>query len=131
MKNIVLALFACAWLAACTESQRVVPTKTTDLGTLHAMYQEVEEMAQDRSCSETSACASLPLGSKPCGGPWRYLIYSKERVDETELQAKVAELGAYECEYNREYQVLSTCDLEPGVASECVNGECVALNPSP
>ena len=130
MRNKTLVLLACASLAACAESQRVAPIATTDPGTLQAMYQDIYGLAQDRSCIDPSACASLPLGSKPCGGPWTYLVYSKERVAEVELLAKVTQLGVYEGEYNREYRVLSTCDLAQPANPGCVNGVCVDLGQS-
>lgn len=130
MKNKTLVLLACACLAACTESQRVAPITTTDPGTLQAMYLEVYAMAQDRTCSDPSACASLPLGSKACGGPQTYLVYSKERVNETELLAKVTQLGVYECEYNREHSVLSTCNVTLAASPACVDGVCLDIGQS-
>ena len=131
MKNTTSLLLACAWVVACTENQRVVPTRMTDPGTLQAMYQEIYDLVQDRSCTDPSDCASLPLGSKPCGGPWKYLVYSKPRVHEVELQAKAIQLAVYEQEYNREYRVMSPCDLAPAADPACVNDECVDLNESP
>lgn len=130
MNYKALLLVACVGLASCTRSQRVTPITMTDPGTLQAMYQEIYELAQDRTCSDQSACASLPLGSKPCGGPWTYLIYSKERVHEVELVAKVTQLGVYESEYNREHHVLSMCDLAQPANPACVNGVCADLNQS-
>lgn len=131
MKSTTSLLLACTWLAACTENQRVVPAHMTDPDTLQAMYAEIYDLAQDRSCTDSSECASLPLGSKPCGGPWRYLVYSKTRVHEIELQAKAIQLALYEEEYNREYRRMSTCELAPTADPACVNDECVDLNQSP
>ncbi len=131
MKSTTSLLVACAWLAACTESQRVVPIRMTDSGTLQAMYQEIYDLAEDRSCGNLSDCASLPLGSKPCGGPWLYLVYSKPRVHEIELQAKAIQLALYEEEYNREYHRSSMCDYAIAPNLGCVNGECVDLDQSP
>lgn len=130
MKDQMLVLLACACLVACTESPRVAPITMTDPGTLQAMYLEVYTMAQDRTCSDPSACSSLPLGSKACGGPQTYLVYSKERVNETELLAKVTQLGVYEGEYNREHSVYSTCNLANPANPACVDGVCVDLDQS-
>lgn len=131
MKRTATLLVACSWLAACTENQRVVPVRMTDPGTLQAMYQEIYDLVQDRSCADPSECASLPLGSKPCGGPWTYLVYSKPRVHEIELQAKAIQLALYEEEYNREFHRMSMCDLAIAPDLECVNGQCVGRDQSP
>jgi hypothetical protein len=130
MKLKALVLLATVWLAACSQSQRVAPIATTDPGTLQAMYQELYAQVQDRTWSDPSACTSLPLGSKPCGGPWTFLVYSKEGVDEAELHARATQLAAYELQYDLEYHVISTCDMAPPANPACVDGVCTDLNRS-
>src|SRR2546422_474970 len=111
MTKTIPLLVVSIGLLGCNEGQRVVPTQLTDRATLDALYQAIRDLTQNRTCQDTSECAALPLGSKPCGGPWTYLVYSKSTVDEVELQAKVLHLAAYEAQYNQEHRVFSDCSL--------------------
>ncbi len=131
MHKTIPLLVASIALLGCNEGQRVIPTRLTDRATLEAMYQEIRDLTQDRTCQDTPECAALPLGSKPCGGPWTYLVYSKSTVNEVELQARVLHLGVYEAQYNEEYHVVSDCSLATAPNPACVNSVCVDSNQSP
>ena len=114
-----LYLMCCLGLVGCVEG----PT----LDELDELYSEIVELAGDGSCDELSECATLPVGSKACGGPQSYLVYCASAVDETSLIEKVDEYTALEHEYNLANDIASTCDeeLEPGV--DLVDGVCTPI----
>jgi len=102
-----------------------------DRATLDMKYQAVYNLIQDLSCSDSSACASIGVGSKPCGGPWSYLVYSNDTVDEKELALTVADLKAYEAGYNAQEGIISDCSMAREARPGCVDHKCVDLNSAP
>ena len=61
---------------------------------------EIESIASNRACMDGSDCSFVPLGSKPCGGPWDYLVYSMTGVNLELLWAEVEAYNAFEREPN-------------------------------
>jgi hypothetical protein len=80
----------------------------------------------DAEASNVAACRALPLGAKPCGGPWTYLVYSAEASDPERLSELAAEYDAVDAERNRACELVSDCMMvmPPDVALE--GGRCVA-----
>ena len=37
---------------------------------------EIYEIVASAECSDDAGCDYIAFGSKPCGGPWGYLVYS-------------------------------------------------------
>lgn len=105
-----------------------VPTPVYDRATLAARYDAIAQIVGVPACTTTPQCAAIPVGAKPCGGPWRYLVYSKANVNETELQRRAADLFAFEMEYNKRNGVASDCSLARTATPACVEGSCVDLN---
>ncbi len=118
-------------LLGCGENSTFSPLPSYDRATLEMKYQEVLDMVQDLACADSSVCTSIALGSKPCGGPRTYLVYSTETVNEAELVAKVLDLNAYEAGYNTQERILSDCSLATPAEPGCVNHACVDLNSVP
>jgi len=75
---------------------------------------------------EASQCRAMPIGAKPCGGPWAYFVYSASSTDEEVLKELVAAYDARQALLNRRDGHMSTCDLvtQPTVALD--DGICVA-----
>lgn len=91
-------------------------------------HQAVNKLTKDLSCTDSSVCLSAGIGSKPCGGPWRYHVYSSATTDAEKLKAAVADLNAYEAGYNQQEGIMSDCSLAPLANPSCVNSKCVDLN---
>lgn len=76
---------------------------------------------------EASQCRAMPIGAKPCGGPWAYFVYSASSTDEDMLKELVAAYDARQAILNRRDGHISTCDMvmPPTVALDdgiCVTG---------
>jgi hypothetical protein len=73
-------------------------------------------------------CKHIAFGAKPCGGPWRYLVYSTARTDETRLKKLVSDYNALEKQINVEEGLVSDCSYvtEPELVLE--GGVCVGKN---
>ena len=75
-------------------------------------------------CDTVTQCRSIAYGSKPCGGPWSYLIYSTQTTDSTRLAAAVAEYNACEARLNRELGRMSDCRYVAVPKLACVAARC-------
>lgn len=94
---------------------------------LERMRAEIEDIAQT-ACEDVEDCRFIGLGSKPCGGPWRYLVYSASSTDVERLRDKVTAYNRFEAQMNRRYGYISDCSLAAEPAVDCVEGHCVDLN---
>jgi hypothetical protein len=118
---IALAPVAC-------ERSPAAPTVVYDRPSLDARYKAITDMIAVPVCSMPLQCSSVAVGAKPCGGPWRYLVYSDVMVDERELQRRAADLIAFEREYNRRNGIVSDCSVPHAPTPGCVDSVCVDLN---
>lgn len=92
---------------------------------LDALRASIDDETGEAEASNVAACSTLPLGAKPCGGPWTYLVYSAEASDSTRLAELAAEYDSVDTERNRACELASDCMMvgPPEVALE--NGRCV------
>ena len=98
------------------------PVSGDSLAQLRAL---VTEVVGDSTCTRDAQCKTIAFGSKPCGGPWSYLVYSTATTDSARLDAVVQRYNAYEDSLNRAEGRFSDCMLvqQPPVA--CQQGRCV------
>ncbi len=97
---------------------------------LQGMYEDIVDYIGTPECEWEMDCRVIGVGSKPCGGPWHYLVYSASTLDESVLFDLVAEHAAFEDYMNRKYHYISTCDVPPVPETECVGGVCRAVYPA-
>jgi hypothetical protein len=102
-------------------------TMSQDSTVLHAMREEIVEVIGSPSCSGGGECRSVPLGVKPCGGPWEYLIYSAAAVSESALEFRVSKYNAFNDAFNRRYHVVSDCRYVLPPDLRCADGVCTDL----
>ena len=96
---------------------------------LKALYDEIVEYIGTPRCSGGDDCRFIGVGSKPCGGPWRYLVYSASTLDEDHLRSLVEAHAAFEAYLNEKYGYVSTCNVPPEPVLECRDGICRAVEP--
>ena len=94
---------------------------------MSALSFEINTLIEDRSCNGSADCATIGLGSKACGGPVTYLIFSRSTVDVATLQALVTEFNDLEARVNDLTGAVSDCALEPVPVPDCVNSTCQVL----
>lgn len=128
---------AAAWIAvsllACGDSDPVVGDNNGDQRTeegdrvqLAEMRREIDALVGDAAGVALEDCRYAGLGSKPCGGPWEYIIYSASSTDSTALAERLTAYNAFEAEMNELYGYASDCSVpnEPVLAYR--DGRCVA-----
>lgn len=86
---------------------------------------QVKELIADLSCSNDSHCQTIAYGSRACGGPATYLVYSAKNVntvDLTDLAARYTKLNA---QYNAVTGAISICSMAMPPATACKANVCV------
>lgn len=93
---------------------------------LRELHQAIEAEIGTPRAETAEQCRTVALGAKPCGGPWRYLVYSSAVSDEKRLGKLVSEYNALERKLNVEEGRISDCSfvVEPKVT--LVDDICVA-----
>ncbi|WP_310560194.1 hypothetical protein [Flavobacterium sp.] len=94
---------------------------------LETKKQEIQNYINSFSCSESVGCGFIAFGSKPCGGPRSYLLFSNS-VDLTKLQAMVKTYNDMDELYNVQTNAVSDCMfVAPPTEVKCMNGICTII----
>ena len=94
---------------------------------LETKKQEIQNYINGFSCSESVGCGFIAFGSKPCGGPRTYLLFSNS-VNFTKLQEMVKIYNEMDELYNIQTGAVSDCMYQlPPTEVKCVNGICTII----
>jgi hypothetical protein len=120
IKTLVLSLiFLSVWGCNSKEPQTQQEEEESQLT---GLYNELEVLAQSETCGNAADWSFTPLGSKPCGGPWRYLSYSLN-MDTASFLNLVEQLRVNELAHNERWGLISDCSSPQEPADiECQNG---------
>jgi len=113
-------LVAAALAMACAPAQAAGTSPE-----LEKLRQEIIELIGPAKCMNLVQCRVLPLGSKPCGGPAEYLVYSWISTDKGALETRVAEYDLLHEDLQKQQQAAGACVVLPEPVAACVNGRCV------
>ncbi|WP_303316453.1 hypothetical protein Q4Q34_06505 [Flavivirga abyssicola] len=114
-------------IVACSSNDDNTSTYESELAQLSLLKADIETLANTSVCNENFECKFIALGSKPCGGPWSYLIYTTS-IDVEQLKAAVKDYNQKESDFNVKWGIPSDCALtiQPtGVT--CENNTCVLV----
>ena len=85
----------------------------------------IEDYASSSICSDEFECRYIAFGSKACGGPWSYLIYTTS-IDTLELQTLVTDYNERENDYNLNCGATSDCSVPIAPAGfTCEDNLCI------
>jgi hypothetical protein len=122
----ILALSLLLQSFQCTDTN-----ETSDLITstqLETKKQEIQNYINSFSCSESVGCSFIAFGSKPCGGPRTFLVFSNS-VNLTHLQDLVTKYNEMDNLHNIQTNAISDCSVPlPPNEIKCVNGVCTIIN---
>jgi hypothetical protein len=93
---------------------------------LQKLKREIDAEIGTPRADKLTQCKHIGFGAKPCGGHWRYLVYSTAQTDEARLKQLVGDYNALEKQINEEEGLASDCSMvmEPELALE--GGVCVS-----
>lgn len=97
-----------------------------DWAAIERLENEAKAIAQATGCTSAAGCRTAPVGNRACGGPRYYLVYCASATDSAALQRKLDEVVSAENDYNRKYDVVSTCEFRMPPEVVFSGGECRA-----
>lgn len=131
MKNAPFHLFTlviCLSLMAFQCDEDVIPlTQEEEREELNISKKAIEDLAATSVCNETTECKYIAFGSKPCGGPWSYLIYTTS-IDTEKLKIWVEDYNQRESDFNSKWGAVSDCSVaNPPTSINCENNTCIPI----
>ncbi|TXE13080.1 hypothetical protein FUA26_04600 [Seonamhaeicola algicola] len=124
----LIFVLSIVFLAGClSDDDNQVSSYNSELETLTQLKNDIETIAESSVCNETSTCKIIAFGSKPCGGPWSYLVYSTS-INIQDFETKVEQYNQLESIFNAKWGVVSDCAviLQPKDVT-CQNNVCVPV----
>ena len=86
-------------------------------------------MIGDARATDIRFCRTIAFGSKPCGGPWEYLVFSTQRTDSTAIASRVDRYNALESQLNNDEGRISDCALPAVPELHLTDGSCTGVAP--
>ena len=114
--------------AACHGGKAVPPPVVHGEDSLVGRRAAVLALVSKPRCERVDQCRAAPLGAKPCGGPWSYVVFSTATTDSVRLAKAAAEYTALEVDQNRRAGVVSECQFVTAPKLSCSQGYCVSVN---
>lgn len=131
IKNAFILSFA-IFLIAC--SSDAIPegselrSKTSGYNDLQQIAILIDHEVGDAAASNLNSCDLIPIGAKPCGGPWGYLVFSKEISNRNELETLAETYTELDHIRNIEEGRFSTCDIARVPALTIKEESCHGIN---
>ncbi len=94
---------------------------------LDELETQIREIIGEAPAEAEEYCKVIAFGSKPCGGPWSYLVYSSDHSNKARLKVLVDKYNTMEDKYNRQHGAVSDCMGVPKPEVELNNGQCTAV----
>jgi len=125
MKVLIILLLFIGTAGSCQDSEDIQEISRRDLD---LQFEEITNLIALKNCTENSQCSYLAYGSKACGGPQGYLVFSSE-VDLENLKELVENYTAAEATYNKQNGIMSDCSIvSPPQTIGCVDGNCIKMD---
>ena len=102
----------------------VAASQQSDVERLQELRVLIEKEIGTPGANAPSQCKSIAFGSKACGGPERYLVYSTVKTNEARLKQLVNEFNQLAQKINEERKIRSDCMFVTEPMVEFVGGMC-------
>lgn len=97
------------------------------LAQLETQLKDIQNFVSKGNCSQAGECSYLAIGSKACGGPAGYIVFSNN-IDVDALKQMVERYTEDQKTYNKENNVISDCSLaNPPEKLDCLDGSCIEI----
>lgn len=124
MKSFIFLLILTLGFAGCDEVKSDQELTRLEL---EEQLQDIYAFIDNGDCSTGSECFFMPYGSKACGGPKGYLLFSSE-TDVPTLHKMVEKHRKAEAAYNEQNRIISDCSI-PVLPEKitCEDGKCIQI----
>ena len=124
MKPFIILLILTLGFAGCDEVKSDQELTRLEL---EEQLQDIYAFINNGDCSTGSECLFMPYGSKACGGPKGYLLFSSE-TDVPTLHKMVEKHRRAEAAYNQQNRIISDCSIPvPPDKLACEDGKCIQI----
>ena len=111
--SILTIIFSLFLFGACGEESTTPVNeeqqKQKVINDLEQIALQINDLVGDATADQLNQCEMLPIGAKPCGGPWGYLIFSSADLDVNTLETLVETYTELDHERNRILGLASDC----------------------
>lgn len=84
----------------------------------------------DKHCQTNMQCKVSAVGSRACGGPSEYVVYSTHTASEQDVTVRSKKITLLESNYNAQNNMMSICQHLTAPSTQCVENKCVKLKDS-
>ena len=121
-RRLVWPLLLLGMLVAACQAQ---PLRASGATPEVALQQRIDAEIGSAACSSSSECRTLPIGSKACGGPARWVAWSASVSREDQLRVWSQELAERQRQRDMAEGRMSTCSVVADPGARCDAGRCV------
>lgn len=114
--------------ATAATAETKAPAMAKLVGQRTRLNDAILRLSQPAKCKVDSDCASAPMGVKPCGGPWKYVLYSKTNSKIAKLKTKLADYNKLDQQLNESQQSMSDCSVTLQPNLKCEHFTCIDLS---
>ncbi|NRQ43168.1 hypothetical protein HRH59_11500 [Rheinheimera sp. YQF-2] len=107
--------------AAAVKARKQQMAQQVDLKAMHA---DVMALIGEARADNVAQCRVVGFGSKPCGGPARYIAVSVKDGNEGEIMAKIGQYNAAAKAENERLGLMSDCAVVPKPTVTLKDGVC-------
>lgn len=115
----VLTFFTAFVLLACASNNN------QEKESLDEVAKQIHHEVGNAEADHIEQCQSMPIGVKPAGGPWGYLVYSEKTTDTHKLKELIEHYNELNAELNKREDIMSTADIATPPTLKIVDGRCV------
>lgn len=91
------------------------------------LYQRLQKLAADKSCQQDQECKVMGIGSKACGGPEQFMVYSETVTDGKMLAITSERYAKLKKEQQSRLGMMSTCQQLATPIASCQAKKCVLI----
>jgi hypothetical protein len=131
--NYFLILLVSLLITSCSELTPFPDKGDPDQMNLEEIAVYINNYVGNAEADHSNQCQTVPIGAKPCGGPWGHLVFSTKTASKDVLSNLVERYNDLDEIRNKEEGRASTCDYatkpEVTLTAGTCRGERYAWNP--
>ena len=91
------------------------------------LYQRLQKLTADKTCEQDQQCKVMGIGSKACGGPEQFIVYSEQETDSKMLAITSERYAKLKQEQQSRLGMMGTCQQLVSPIASCQAKKCVLI----
>ncbi|ASM48344.1 hypothetical protein PESP_a0051 [Pseudoalteromonas espejiana DSM 9414] len=105
-------------------------SKSVSVEDIKSVKAELNSLVANNQCDTNEQCKVTPVGSRACGGPSSFVVYSTKTANDADVLTLSKKITALESNYNAQNEMMSICQHLTTPSTQCVENKCVKLEGS-